>query len=112
MKLNLKLTTLIVALMAFASLQLTAKEGKDSEKHAKISKAEAEKTALSQVKDGKIVDTELEEEHGTLIYEVELKTPGSDDRTEVKIDANTGKVLSVEKESDKHDDDDEHEGKK
>jgi uncharacterized membrane protein YkoI len=107
-----KITTLILALLTFASFNLMAKSTEGSPKNAKISKAQAEKIALGEVKNGKIIETELEDEKGTLVYEVELSTPDSKDNTEVKIDANTGKVLSVEKESEKHEEHEDHDDDK
>lgn len=69
---------------------------------AKISKADAEKIALAQVSNGTVKDAELEKEHGKLIWSFDIATPGSADITEVQVNAKTGKVESVEKETPAH----------
>ena len=62
---------------------------------AKISKAEAKKTALAKVPGGKVKEGELEEESGKLIWSFDIATKGSKDLTEVAVDAITGEVVSV-----------------
>ena len=66
---------------------------------AKITQAEAEKTALAKVPNGKIKAAELEKEHGKLIWSFDISTPGTKDITEVNVDAVTGQVVSVDKEN-------------
>ena len=66
---------------------------------AKVSKADAEKTAMAKVPDGRIKDSELEKEHGKLQWSFDMTTPDSKDITEVNVDAMTGDVISVEKEA-------------
>jgi uncharacterized membrane protein YkoI len=63
---------------------------------AKVSRADAESTALQAVKNGQatIASGELEAEGGCLIYSFDIKTPGKKSITEVAVDAGTGKVLS------------------
>jgi len=65
---------------------------------AKISKADAEKTALTKAPGGTIKETELEKEHGRLVWSIEISTPGDRDLTEVHVDAITGQIVAVEKE--------------
>jgi uncharacterized membrane protein YkoI len=69
------------------------------ETKAKISKADAEKTALARVPNGTIKEGELEEEHGKLIWSFDIATPGSKDITEVAVNAVTGEVVSVDTET-------------
>ena len=69
------------------------------EAKAIIPKAEAEKIALAKVKDGTIVQAELEKEHGKLIWSFDIATPGTKDITEVQVNAKTGKVVTVETET-------------
>jgi hypothetical protein len=69
------------------------------ESHAKISKEDASKTALAQVPNGVIKESELEKEHGKLIWSFDITTPDSKDITEVAVDAITGNVVSTEKET-------------
>ena len=69
------------------------------EAKAKISKADAEKIALDRVQAGTVVETEIEKEWCKLVWSIELTTPGTQDITEVEVNAKTGKVISVEKET-------------
>ena len=68
---------------------------------AKISKADAERTALAQAPNGTIKESELEREKGKLIWSFDIATPGSGDITEVNVDALTGQIVNVEKETPK-----------
>jgi len=65
---------------------------------AKISQGDAEKTALTKAPGGTIKETELEKEHGKLVWSIEIATPGERDLTEVHVDAVTGEIVAVEKE--------------
>jgi uncharacterized membrane protein YkoI len=65
---------------------------------AKVSKDDAQKTALVKVPNGTIKEGELEKEKGKLIWSFDLTTPDTKDITEVNVDAITGDVVSVEKE--------------
>ena len=68
------------------------------EKEAKLSKKEATEIALKKVPGGKIASTELEREHGKLVYSFDIKTskPGV---TEVLVNAMDGSIVSVSHES-------------
>jgi uncharacterized membrane protein YkoI len=66
---------------------------------ARVSKEDAQKTALASVPNGAIKEAELEKEHGKLIWSFDVAAPDSNDITEVNVDAITGGVVSVEKES-------------
>ena len=66
---------------------------------AKVSKDDAEKTALAKVSNGTIKEGELEKEKGKLIWSFDITTPDTKDITEVNVDAITGDVVSVEKET-------------
>lgn len=66
---------------------------------ARITRADAEKIALSKVPNGTIKEGELEKEKGKLIWSFDLTTPGTKDITEVNVDAITGEVVAVEKEA-------------
>jgi uncharacterized membrane protein YkoI len=65
---------------------------------AKVSQADAQATALAQAPNGTVKESELEKEHGKLIWSFDIATPGATDITEVNVDAITGKVVSTEKE--------------
>jgi uncharacterized membrane protein YkoI len=61
---------------------------------AKINQADAEKTALAKVPGGKVESSELEKEHGKLIWSFDIAVPNSVNIAEVQVDAKTGKVVS------------------
>ena len=65
---------------------------------AKISKADAQATALAKAPNGTVKEAELEREHGKLIWSFDIATPDSNDITEVNVDAITGEVVNVEHE--------------
>ncbi len=100
------LITTIVALVATAVLGLTSATAKDKGDpkllaKAKISKAVAEKTALTKAPDGTVKDAELEEENGKLVWSFDIARPGTKDITEVQVDAITGKIVTVDVETPK-----------
>src|SRR5690348_3925091 len=67
---------------------------------AKVSQADAQATALAQVSNGTVKESELEKEHGKLIWSFDIATAGTKDITEVNIDAMNGTVVSKEIEKD------------
>ena len=69
------------------------------EAEAKVSKADAEKIALEKVPGGTIKEGELEKEKGKLIWSFDVSTPGTKDITEVHVDAISGAVIAVDKET-------------
>jgi uncharacterized membrane protein YkoI len=66
---------------------------------ARISKADAEKIALAKTPNGTIKESELEKENGRLIWSFDIVMPDSKDITEIAVDAVSGAVVSVEKET-------------
>src|SRR4051812_10467295 len=70
--------------------------------NAKVTRAEAERIALSKVQNGVVKEAELEKEHGRLIWSFDISTPGSSEITEIHVDANTSEVIAVEKEDEAH----------
>jgi uncharacterized membrane protein YkoI len=66
---------------------------------AEVSRANAEKIALGKVSNGTIKEGELEKEKGKLLWSFDLTTPDTKEITEVNVDAITGEVVAVEKES-------------
>jgi uncharacterized membrane protein YkoI len=83
------------------------KEGKEGAKaeaakleaQAKITRAQAEKIALDKAPGGTIKEGEIEKEKGKLIWSFDIATPGTKDITEVNVDAMTGAVVDVSKET-------------
>ncbi|MDK2919562.1 MAG: hypothetical protein PWQ37_2295 [Candidatus Petromonas sp.] len=65
-----------------------------SKANVKISQEEAKNIALSSQKDAKVLEVELEDEDGTIVYGVEVQT--AQNKYDIKIDANTGKILKTE----------------
>ena len=66
---------------------------------AKLSRVEAERVALARAPGGTVKESELEKEHGRLVWSFDIATPGTSDITEVQVDAVTGEVVSVENET-------------
>jgi hypothetical protein len=69
---------------------------------ATVSQADAERTAVASLKASSpttVTESELEVEHGCLVYSFDIKVAGRTGLEEVLIDAGTGKVLSHEHES-------------
>jgi len=64
-------------------------------KEAKISKPQAEKTALAKIPNGTIRSGELEREHGKLVWSFDIGTNSTKNVTEVQVDAKSGKIVSV-----------------
>jgi len=66
---------------------------------AKLTRVEAEKIALAKVPNGTIKEGELERENGKIIWSFDMATPGTSDITEVQVDAMTGDLVAMEKET-------------
>ena len=75
----------------------TAKKA-DLMKMAKVSDADARKAALGDMKDAKVTKGGIETEDGCLVYSFHVQEGNSKGRTEVFVDAGTGKILKTEKE--------------
>ena len=96
MKPTLPLLTIALAFTACASheSQLASR--------AKITRAQAEATALKRAHGGTVKEAELEEENGKLVWSFDITRPGTRNLTEVLVDAITGKVVSTETETPAH----------
>ena len=93
-----------VACAMFAGLATTTWADEKAEQaalqaKAKVSKADAEKTAMAKVPNGTVKEADLEEENGKLLWSFDMTTPGSKDITEVEIDAITGAFVKMDKET-------------
>jgi uncharacterized membrane protein YkoI len=66
---------------------------------AKVTEAEAQRTALARVPGGSVKSSELEKERGMLIWSFDISTPKSRNITEVHVDAKTGKIVSTQTET-------------
>jgi uncharacterized membrane protein YkoI len=99
----MRIKTILCSAAVAALLAGCATEKSESQaqlmSQAKVNKETAGQTALAKVPNGTIKDSELEKENGKLQWSFDLATPGSSDITEVNVDAITGDVISVDKES-------------
>ncbi len=92
---------LAAGLTACVTEKEEANEGKANklEAQAKITKDQAQKIALDRVPGGTVKEAELEKEKGKLLWSFDIATPGTKDMTEVQVNAVTGQVLDVSKET-------------
>ena len=65
----------------------------------KVSGVDAEKIALAKVPNGTVTEREFEKEDGRLVWSFDIALRGTSDVTEVQVDAMTGEVVSIEKET-------------
>lgn len=68
-------------------------------KEARVGEADARAAALARVPGGTVKSHELEKEHGRLIWTFDIATPANGGMTEVHVDARSGSVIAVKKES-------------
>ncbi len=99
---NKSLLAAVVALCAIGTLVLLGEQRRPAEAlspHARIERATAEKTALARVPGGRVLEGELEEEHGRLIWSFDIAQGTSANVTEVQVDARSGEVVSLTQET-------------
>lgn len=78
----------------------------------KIGLETARNTALTRIP-GKVVEEELEQEHGRLVYSFEIQpTEAGVKLKEVHVDANDGSIVAVEDEEKEDKDDEDDKGEK
>ncbi|MFL5539332.1 MAG: PepSY domain-containing protein [Longimicrobiaceae bacterium] len=68
-------------------------------REARVGEAQARRTALAAVRNGRVKSHELEREHGHLIYSYDISVPGRAGIEEVTVDAVTGRIVTHEHES-------------
>ena len=93
-----------MALSAVAEEKSEKADKANLREQATVSKSEAKKLALAEVKKrglhhARIKEAELEKEKGMVIWSFDISTRGTKDITEVQVDAKTGSVVSVTTES-------------
>lgn len=71
------------------------------QKEAKISEETARATALKEVPTGTVKSSELEREHGKLIYSYDITVPGKTGIDEVNVNAVDGSVVAKQHETPK-----------
>ena len=69
------------------------------QKEAKISEATARETALREVPNGTVKSSELEREHGKLIYSFDISVPGKAGIEEIGVSAIDGSIVAREHET-------------
>jgi uncharacterized membrane protein YkoI len=91
--------SLVESVAVVALIAATSNGAEESQvvlkKQAKITEAQARSTALAMVINGTIKSSELEKEHGILIWSFDIATPKAQDITEVQVNAKTGKIVST-----------------
>jgi uncharacterized membrane protein YkoI len=96
----LKVITLAVALAAVTGVAGAQSQTK-LQQQAKISEAAARAIALKEVPNGTIKSSELEREHGTLIYSFDISVPGRTGIEEIAVSAINGSIVAREHETPK-----------
>jgi uncharacterized membrane protein YkoI len=98
---NLICSVIFLGLVTGCMSEKQERAGKQAklQAEAKVSRADAEKTALAQAPGGTVKEAELEKEKGKLVWSFDIATPDSKDITEVTVDAISGEFVSVEKET-------------
>ena len=90
---------------AFPTCTIHPKKGATQEElagMAKVTHADAQKTALATLKDpskATVRSAELEAENGCLVYSFDIAVAGKTGVQEIQIDAGNGKILSSKHES-------------
>ena len=87
-----------VAVVAFMATTTNGAEESQAvlKKEAKVTEAQARSIALAKVVNGTVKSSELEKEHGKLIWSFDIATPKSQNITEVQVDAKTGVIVSMQ----------------
>jgi hypothetical protein len=94
----LLLVILIVALSAFGISSGVASDKNEAKQSGKITKARAERIALTKVPGCSIRSAELETTRGQRFWSVYIAKPGSKNAKEIRIDATSGQILAVQTE--------------
>jgi uncharacterized membrane protein YkoI len=96
---KLIISGILAAIIAVVAVGCATEKSEQAElqAQAKITKEQAQQTALAKAPSGTVKEAELEKEKGKLIWSFDIATPGSKDIAEVGVDAITGNVVSVEK---------------
>jgi uncharacterized membrane protein YkoI len=98
MKYSIRIILAAIALAGLLAFTVFADKYTEAQlqAEAKITKVAAEQTALAKVPNGTIKSSELEKEHGKLVWSFDIAVPNSKNITEVLVDAKTGKIAAVE----------------
>jgi uncharacterized membrane protein YkoI len=102
MKMNCPAAATLTALGAMLTISHAFAAGESQaalKAEARVDQAQATATALARVPHGVVKSVELEREHGKLIWSFDLGQPSAKGVTEVQVDAMTGKIASLKKET-------------
>jgi hypothetical protein len=94
----LRSVILIVALSAFGISSDVASDKIEAKHSSKITKARAERIALTKMPGGSIRSAELETARGQRFWAVYIAKPGSKNAKEIRVDATSGQILAVQTE--------------
>ena len=89
---------LIVVFSAFDISSGVASDKNEAKHFGKITKARAEQIALTKVPGGSIRSAELETARGQRFWSVYIAKPGSKNAKEIRVDATSGQILTVQTE--------------
>jgi uncharacterized membrane protein YkoI len=98
---NMRKTLALAALLSAAAFGVAQAEPTEAQLRGKaaIKKGQAGKIALARVPHGTIKSAEIENERGKLVWSFDIATPGTADITEVLVNAKTGAIVTVNKET-------------
>ena len=102
MNASIRMTVIVASLGLALAMPLAHAAGQSQDAlkaEAKVTEQDARTTALAKVPQGMIKSSALEKEHGRLVWSFDIAHPATQDLTEVQVDAKTGKIVSVEKET-------------
>jgi uncharacterized membrane protein YkoI len=88
-----------LALAATAATSAAAQDTGHGSKPLKLTEQAARKIAQQRVPNSAFESAELEKENGRLIWSIDLRPNGSNGIDEVHVDAFTGTVLAIKKET-------------
>ena len=94
----LRSVILIIALSAFGISSGVTSDKNEAKHSGKITKARAERIALTKVPGGSIRSAELETARGQRFWAVYIAKPGSKNAKEIRVDATSGQILAVQTE--------------
>ena len=95
-----QIALLATALAGAVALNVTAAESQSRLlAQARVTESQATATALSKVSKGTVMSVELEREHGRLVWSFDVAQPDTAGVTEIQVDATSGRIVSLKKES-------------
>jgi uncharacterized membrane protein YkoI len=97
------LKTALAVALSMTAFTAVADDDDWKESRTKISRAKAVSIAQSRVP-GRVIDVDFENDDGRAYYEIEIR--GKRNKHEIKVDANTGRIISNKVDYDDDDDDD------